>query len=84
MLEKTEEADMAACEIKCRSNGPLIVGGDFELKDAAGKSYGLGGRTQIGLCRWGASENTPFCDGAHNRIGFRCPSQTRDLPPLKQ
>jgi CDGSH-type Zn-finger protein len=67
--------------IKCNKNGPLLIQGDFELTDAEGKPYDLGGRTQIALCRCGASENKPFCDGAHNKVGFQSQPVAVVLPP---
>jgi CDGSH-type Zn-finger protein len=70
-----------ACEIKCNAHGPLVISGEFELKDAAGRTFGLGGRTTISLCRCGGSENKPFCDGSHRRIGFQSQVESRDLPP---
>lgn len=70
-----------SCEVKCNDNGPLIITGDFELKDASGGTFGLGGRKTIGLCRCGASQNKPFCDGSHRRVGFASELQCRDLPP---
>ena len=72
---------MSDCEIKCKNDGPLIVRGDFELLDAEGRKFGLGGRQQIGLCRCGASENKPFCDGSHNKAAFSSTIKSRDLPP---
>ena len=50
------------------SNGPLIVEGPVSLEaaDGIGNCHG----TRTALCRCGASENRPFCDGAHSRIGF--------------
>ena len=73
---------MADCVIKCNDNGPLIVRGDFEIVDAQGAAFGLGGRKQLGLCRCGASENKPFCDGSHNQIEFSSTVERSDLPPL--
>ena len=73
---------MGKCEIKCSPNGPLIVRGEVDLKDAADKSFGLGGRSQVALCRCGASENKPFCDGAHKRVGFDSTVECCDLPPI--
>ncbi len=71
---------MASVKITVAANGPLRVEGDFELVDQQGRSFGLGGRTTISLCRCGASENKPFCDGSHRRIAFQAPSEARDLP----
>ena len=63
------------------NNGPLRIEGDFTLVDASGKTFGLGGRTTIGLCRCGLSENKPFCDGTHSRQGFQSVCEARELPP---
>ena len=52
----------------CR-NGPLIVNGPVELKDADGKLYPV--KERIALCRCGASTTKPFCDGTHSKIGFQ-------------
>jgi CDGSH-type Zn-finger protein len=68
-------------EVVCLNNGPLRIIGDFAIKDAQGNEFGLGGRTVIGLCRCGHSENKPFCDGSHGRMGFQSPIEARDLPP---
>jgi CDGSH-type Zn-finger protein len=68
-------------KITVRNNGPLLVSGPVTLEDAAGQAFGLSGRTTIGLCRCGASENKPFCDGAHNRAGFKSEVAARVLPP---
>ncbi len=46
------------------------MSGPVTLEDAAGRPFGLSGRTSIGLCRCGHSENKPFCDGSHARAGF--------------
>lgn len=62
-------------------NGSIRVEGDFEISDAEGKPFGLGGRTAIGLCRCGHSENKPFCDGSHRKMNFQSVCPARDLPP---
>ena len=72
---------MAATKITAVSNGPLRVEGDFEIVDPTGKAFGLAGRTLISLCRCGHSENKPFCDGSHKRVGFTHSVEARDLPP---
>lgn len=69
-------------EIICNNNGPLRITGDnITIKDAAGNTFGLGGRTVISLCRCGHSGNKPFCDGSHAREGFQSVVEARDLPP---
>lgn len=72
---------MSTCNITCNNNGPLIVRGEFEVVDAAGNRFGLGGRSQIALCRCGASSNKPFCDGSHRSVEFESTVTARELPP---
>ncbi len=71
---------MPDSEILCRNNGPLLVKGNFEIQDAEGNLFDLRGRTVISLCRCGASNNKPFCDGNHKRSGFESAVKARQLP----
>lgn len=73
---------MADSKITVRRNGPYLVEGDFTLLDADGKAFGLGGRTRIALCSCGQSNDKPFCDGTHGKVGFTCERQARDLAPV--
>ncbi len=72
-----------ATKVLTLNNGPLRLEGEFTICDAAGKEYGLAGRTVISLCRCGHSENKPFCDGAHARSGFQSQVEAKELPPPK-
>jgi CDGSH-type Zn-finger protein len=74
---------MAATRITVRPNGPYRIEGDFELLDAQGRPFGLGGRTAISLCRCGHSQNKPFCDGSHASVGFQSVVEARDLDAPK-
>ena len=56
-------------KITVRNNGPLRIEGSFTIEDSEGNTFDLAGRTVIGLCRCGKSENKPFCDGAHKKEG---------------
>ena len=62
---------MAAVTITAIKNGPYVVTGEVEVKDAAGNTYPASARTV--LCRCGASTNKPFCDGCshQNRVRGR-------------
>jgi CDGSH-type Zn-finger protein len=64
-----------------RTNGALRIEGPVTIVDAEGNAFGLAGRTTISLCRCGASENKPFCDGAHKRVEFQSECPARELPP---
>ncbi|HEY1755527.1 MAG TPA: CDGSH iron-sulfur domain-containing protein [Bryobacteraceae bacterium] len=68
-------------KITINTNGSIRVEGEFTITDVDGNPFGLGGRSVIGLCRCGHSENKPFCDGAHRRQGFESACPARDLPP---
>jgi CDGSH-type Zn-finger protein len=53
-------------------NGPLLIRGDFELRDQNGAPIDAR-RGTVALCRCGKSALRPFCDGTHKLIGFRAP-----------
>jgi CDGSH-type Zn-finger protein len=73
---------MSSTKIHIRKNGPIRVEGqDIVIEDAEGRRFGLAGRTVVSLCRCGHSENKPFCDGSHARVGFESDCPARDLPP---
>ena len=75
-------SDQNDTAIVCNNNGPLrVIGDNIIIKDAAGNTFGLAGRTVISLCRCGLSANKPFCDGSHARQGFQSTVEARDLQP---
>jgi CDGSH-type Zn-finger protein/uncharacterized Fe-S cluster protein YjdI len=51
------------------ADGPLLVEGNFEIIAASGRVAWRGDKAA--LCRCGASQNKPFCDGSHKRVGFK-------------
>ena len=71
---------MAETKVIVRNNGPIRIEGVIQLFDQEGNAFGLGGRTTISLCRCGHSENKPFCDGSHSRVGFQSEVKARELP----
>lgn len=56
-------------EIRFAKNGPVLVGGNLSIKASSGRDAWHGKRAA--LCRCGASENKPFCDGTHKKVGFQ-------------
>ena len=52
-----------------QTDGPLQVRGNLEITSGTGRVVAR--VTQARLCRCGASNTKPFCDGSHVRIGFR-------------
>lgn len=72
-----------ATKVTIFNNGPISIEGEFTVHDAQGNAFDLAGRTTIGLCRCGHSENKPFCDGGHKRMGFDSTCPARALPPPK-
>ncbi len=55
-------------EIKAAPNGPLLVSGPLEIMAGTGRAVDRTKNTA--LCRCGASDNKPYCDGSHTKIGF--------------
>jgi CDGSH-type Zn-finger protein len=72
---------MPDVKVIVKNNAPLRIEGEITLCDESGKPYGLAGRTAVSLCRCGHSENKPFCDGSHHKVGFQSVCEARDLPP---
>ena len=72
---------MSDFKVIVRNNGPLRLEGDISIVDMDGNAFGLAGRTVVSLCRCGQSQNKPFCDGSHNKVGFESLCPARDLPP---
>ncbi len=58
-------------EVTVRPNGPLIVRGAVHVIKENGEGVD---KETCAFCRCGGTGNAPFCDGTHNRIGFRSPS----------
>jgi CDGSH-type Zn-finger protein len=75
---------MSELRVKVQKNGPYVIEAEaLQLLDPEGRAFGLAGRNVVVLCRCGASNNKPFCDGSHNHHGFQDDPQARDLPPKK-
>ena len=71
---------MSDITVRATPNGPYIVQGEIELLDTAGDPYPLD-KDSIALCRCGHSENKPFCDGSHSKIGFKATERVADRKP---
>ncbi len=63
------DTGMAGVTITVRKNGPRLVSGRVEVRDADGNVYPA--KETMALCRCGASTKKPFCDGTHSKVGFR-------------
>ncbi|MGY4197343.1 CDGSH iron-sulfur domain-containing protein [Bradyrhizobium sp. USDA 4520] len=55
-------------EVEPLPNGPLKVTGAMEIVSGTGRT--IDRKTAVALCRCGASNNKPYCDGSHAKIGF--------------
>jgi CDGSH-type Zn-finger protein len=54
--------------ISCIKNGPITFRGRLRLHNQFGQECV---KMRGSLCRCGHSTNKPFCDGSHERVGFR-------------
>ncbi|MEP7042933.1 MAG: ferritin-like domain-containing protein [Dokdonella sp.] len=63
------EARDGVLAIDPQTDGPLQVRGNLEITSGTGRVVARVQSTR--LCRCGASNNKPFCDNSHARIGFR-------------
>lgn len=61
----TEEESLS---VKIMANGPVIIRGNFTFSYQGIKKEIYGGL--ISICRCGASDHMPFCDGRHRKIDY--------------
>lgn len=78
----TAAADVEAPRIRITADGPYVVSGALGLSEQAIGTDEHGGSVRFdgvrdyatedryALCRCGHSQNKPFCDGTHQRVGF--------------
>jgi len=66
---KETKAGQSGTVINVMPNGPLIVKGNFRLKDKEGNSEDK--EDTVAFCRCGASKKQPYCDGTHSKINFK-------------
>ena len=59
---------MADTTVTPTDSGPYMVSGSFTLQDIEGNEIKVEG--DAFLCRCGASESKPFCDGSHRKAKF--------------
>lgn len=57
-----------ALDLRPAKNGPLLVRGPLEILAGTGRAIERTSKTA--LCRCGASEDKPYCDGSHVKAGF--------------
>jgi len=56
-------------DIAPQTDGPLMVRGNMEFISGTGRMFARMNAAR--LCRCGYSQNKPFCDGTHAKIGFK-------------
>jgi len=68
-IEPKLEPSVALVEDPAKNcSGPIWLRGGLQVVGADGVKYER--RNRVTLCRCGASQNKPFCDGTHAAIGF--------------
>ncbi len=69
LLESTEQENPEnPVSVKIMMDGPIVVKGDFTFQYSGNTKEMRDGI--ISLCRCGASNHLPFCDGTHRKIDF--------------
>jgi len=68
--KKTQPAQSQQSQttVQVNKGGPYLIKGKFVFVGADGKEEIKEG--SVALCRCGGSNNKPFCDGIHRKIGF--------------
>jgi uncharacterized Fe-S cluster protein YjdI len=67
--EGTKESEILETKVEVLKDGPLLVYGTLKITDKDGSEETKNKTTAF--CRCGASQNKPYCDGAHIQEGFK-------------
>ena len=62
------------------TNGPLECRGELQIVSMEGEP--VGSETHGWLCRCGQSGSKPYCDGSHERTGFRDTGAPKPAQPM--
>jgi uncharacterized Fe-S cluster protein YjdI len=68
LTEKEKVFEKNPVSIKIMMDGPIVIKGDFTFQYSGNNKEMKDGI--ISICRCGASNHMPFCDGTHRKIGF--------------
>ena len=66
LLEETDDMG-GELSVTIKPNASFVIEGNYEL---VGGDQQVNTAKKMSYCRCGASENKPFCDGTHKKIGF--------------
>ncbi len=66
--ENNAEAESMETVVEVLPNGPLLIYGTLKVTDMDGKVEMKNKTTAF--CRCGHSQNKPYCDGRHRKVGF--------------
>jgi len=69
-------------KIKISENGPYTVENLQKLTDS--KNTEFENKEVIALCRCGASNNKPYCDGSHASAGFSGEKERKEQPAINE
>ncbi len=65
---RRKQNEQSSVKIQVNASGPYLVTGKVTLTDKNGTETMKEGT--IALCRCGASQDKPYCDGSHKNIEF--------------
>jgi len=65
---KETDFQQESVSVKIMADGPVVLKGNFTLIYNGNKKEFHD--SMISICRCGASDHLPFCDGQHRKIGF--------------
>lgn len=68
MNQENTVAEETPASVKVMVDGPIVIKGEFNLMYEGNNKEVKGGI--ISICRCGASDHMPFCDGRHRKVGF--------------